>query len=194
MRFKEFLLNEQQAYLAQKVGNILTAVHELRDDAKNLGTRDMITYSQRIVNQIRRVLHSSWPKEERPHLLVLQKVGVALMKSIEEKDDMPGIIQGVSDTLEKLVADLGTPINKLTPTEGGKKETGDKKGTGGTETKPPEPPQPPQAEKGGATAAGGAPSGPSNLDQSPQGTPPIGTGQDMAAPPLGGSSGPMDAF
>jgi len=174
--------------LAQKVGNILTAVHELRDDAKNLGTRDMITYSQRIVNQIRRVLHSSWPKEEMSHLLVLQKVGVALMKSIEEKDDMPGIIQGVSDTLEKLVADLGAPINKLTPTDDGKKDTGDKKGTGGTETKPPE------AEKGGRTAPQGAPSGSMNLDQSPQGTPPIGTGQDMAAPPLGGSSGPMDAF
>lgn len=190
MRFKEFLLNEQQAYLAQKVGNILTAVQELRDDAKNLGTRDLITYSQRIVNQIRRVLHSSWPKEEQPHLVVLQKAGVALMKSIEEKDDLPGVIQGVSGVLEKLVADLGVPINKLTPTEAGK-ESKDKKGTGDTENKSPEPPA---AEKGGQQASQGAPTAPQNLETSPQGVPPIGTGQDMAAPPLGGSSGPLDAF
>jgi len=190
MRFKEFLLNEQQAYLAQKVGNILTAVHELRDDAKNLGTRDLISYSQRIVNQIRRVLHSSWPKEEQPHLAVLQKVGVAILKSIEEKDDMPGVIQGVSDMLEKLVADLGVPINKLTPTETGK-EPKDKKGTGDTETKPP---QPPPAEKGGQSAPQAGPPAPQNLEQTPQGVPPVGTGQDMAAPPLGGSSGPLDAF
>lgn len=85
MRFKDFLLFETQAYLAQKVGDILAALQELRDDAQNMGSRDLTQYSMRIVNLIRRVLHSSWPKDERENLVVLQKAGVAIMKSIDEK-------------------------------------------------------------------------------------------------------------
>jgi len=112
MRFKQFLLNESQAYLGQKVGDILTAAQELRDDANNMGTRDLTRFSERIVNQIRRILHSNWPREEKKHLLTLQKVGVALMKSIEEKDDLPGTIAGCATSLEKLVANLGVPIHK----------------------------------------------------------------------------------
>ena len=187
MRFKDFLLNENRAYLAQKVGDILTAIQELRDDAPNMGTRDLTQYSMRIVNLIRRILHSSWPKEEQPNLLGLQKAAVAIMKSIDEKDDLPGTITAVASLMEKLVGDLGVPINKLTPTE--TPQTQDAKSTAGTENAPPPPtpPSPPAAE--------GAPKQPETMEQTPQGTPPAGsTGQDMAAPPLGGSSGPMDAF
>jgi hypothetical protein len=71
--FKTFLLNEQSAYLGQKIGDILTAAQELRDDSPNMGTRDVIRFSQRIVNQIRRILHSNWAKENRNSLQVLQK-------------------------------------------------------------------------------------------------------------------------
>lgn len=189
MRFKDFLLNENRVYLAQKVGDILAALQELRDDAPNMGTRDLTQYSMRIVNLIRRILHSSWPKDEQPNLLSLQKAGVALMKAIDEKSDLPGTISSVSGLLEKLVSDLGSPINKLAPTEPPKDQTKDAKTTAGTENMPqkPEPSQPP--------APAGAPTSPETLDKAPQGTPPTGsTGQDMAAPPLGGSSGPMDAF
>ena len=117
MRFKHFLLNESQAYLGQKVGDILTAAQELRDDSNNMGTRDLTRFAERIVNQIRRILHSNWPREEKKHLLTLQKVGVALMKAIEDKDDLPGTISGSATTLEKLVAKLGVPIHKLATTD-----------------------------------------------------------------------------
>ena len=56
MRFKEFLLVEQRAYLGQKIGDILTATQELRDDSKHMGTRDLTRFSEKIVNQIRRIL------------------------------------------------------------------------------------------------------------------------------------------
>ena len=65
MRFKEFLLNESRAYLAQKIGDILSALQELKNDAPNMGARDLTQYAMRIVMLIRRVLHSSWPKDEQ---------------------------------------------------------------------------------------------------------------------------------
>ena len=186
MRFKEFLLNETSAYLGQKVGDVLTALHELRDDAANMGARDLTQYSQQIVNQIRRILHSSWPKEEKPHLVQLQKAAVAIMAAIDKKSDLPGTISAVASAVEKIVEDLGVPINKLAGTETPKQGGDDGKGTGGPEKAqiqrqaPKEEAPPPQ---------------PQTMDAAPDGTPPAGgTGQDMAAPPLGGSSGPMDAF
>lgn len=113
MRFKEFLINENQSYLAQKIGDILTASQELRDDVKNMGGRDVIRFTERIINQIRRILHSNWTKEELKTLKVLQKIGVSLSKGIEEKDNLPEIISTTTSLLEKLSADLGQPINKI---------------------------------------------------------------------------------
>lgn len=178
MRFKEFLLNEQQAYLGLKVGDILTATQELRDDAKNMGSRDLTRFSQRIVNQIRRILHSNWPREEKKHLKVLQKAGVALMKAIEEKDDLGNAISGVSSILEKLVANLGVPINKLASSD--QPEDTDKRGTSDTEKSPDNlSAPPPQA---------------STIDNAGPANPPNPPGQEMYAQPLGGSSGPLDAI
>lgn len=113
MRFKQFILLEGQNYLGQKIGDILTAIHELRSDAKNMGSRDLIRFSERIVNQIRRIIHSNWTREDDKQLKVLQKVGVALMKAIEEKEDLIEVISGAASALEKLSGDLGVPINKL---------------------------------------------------------------------------------
>jgi hypothetical protein len=185
MRFKEFLLNETSAYLAQKVGDVLTALQELQEDAANMGARDLTQYSQQIVNQIRRILHSSWPKEEKPHLVQLQKIAVAIMIAIDKKSDLPGTITAATSAMEKVVADLGVPINKLAGTETPKSGTDDGKGTGDAE----------KAQKQQAPKEQTPPPQPETLDSAPNGTPPAGgTGQDMAAPPLGGNSGPMDAF
>ncbi|RTK95648.1 MAG: hypothetical protein EKK64_06215 [Neisseriaceae bacterium] len=113
MEFKQFILNENKSYLAQKIGDILTASQELRDDVKNMGSRDVIRFSERIINQIRRILHSNWTKEELKTLKVLQKVGVSLSKGIEEKDNLPEVISGITALLEKLSSDLGQPVNRL---------------------------------------------------------------------------------
>src|SRR3990167_2198109 len=111
--FKYYLMHENRIYLGQKVGDILTAVHGLRDDAKSMGSRNLVKYSEKVVNQIRRILHSNWPKEDHKYLKQLQKVGVALMKAIEEKDDLENIVAGASQELEKLAGKLGMPIHQL---------------------------------------------------------------------------------
>lgn len=113
LRFSSFIINEQSEFLAQKIGDLLTAVQDLRDNGKSMGTRDLTKFSEKIVNQIRRVLHSHWSREQQVHLKVLQKVAVAIMKGIEEKGDLNGIIAGSADTLEKLSGNLGVPLNRL---------------------------------------------------------------------------------
>lgn len=35
------------------------------------------------------------------------------MKAIDEKNDLPGVMASATTTLERLVADLGVPINKF---------------------------------------------------------------------------------
>lgn len=129
MEFKNFLLFEDRMYLTQRVGDILTALKELDSDSKNMGTRDLVRFSERIVNNVRRILHSNWSKEEQKFLLVLQKVAVAVMKAIEEKDDLPTTISSSCNTLQKLVKDLGLPINKLAVPDHATAEV-----KGGTET------------------------------------------------------------
>lgn len=165
MNFKQFLLNENKAYLGQKVGDILTSLKEINADSKTMGSRDLVRFSERIVNQIRRILHSNWSKEEKQYLLKLQKIAVAIMKAIDEKNDLPGIIASSTTTMEKLVADLGVPIHKFASPD--KKEDNKETGTAPPEkNKPTPPPQQPMA--------------PAN--------PPANPPMDINVPPLGGNN------
>ena len=170
LSFKSFLLNENRAYLGQKVGDILTAAHELRDDAKNMGTRDLTRFSERIVNQIRRILHSHWPREEHKNLEALQKVGVAIMKAIEEKDDLPGVISGACSELEKVSSKLGVPINKFAKPDKA------------------EPSESPKGISGPVKDVAGAV--PNNAPPPNNSTPPA----PETAPPLAGNGGQLTAF
>ena len=170
-----FILNENKIYLTQKIGDILTAVKELNDDSKNMGTRDLVRFSERIVNNIRRILHSNWSKEEKKYLLSLQKVGVAIMKAIEEKDDLPGIISSSASSLQKLVTDLGLPINKLATSDRNAIKTTD--GTEKPEKKIPE--QKPVAPTG-------------DQNQTMPVNPPTDPTMQANTPPLGGETGQLN--
>lgn len=173
MNFRQFLILENRSFLGQKVGDILTATQELRDDSKNMGSRDLTRFSEKIVNQIRRILHSQWPREEKKHLLSLQKIAVALMKAIDEKDDLSSVVSSAASELEKLSGKLGVPIHKLAS------------------------PDKAEAEESPKSTAG-----PEKQQVSPQSsdimppppTPNSNPGMSMTQPPLGGNSGPLQAF
>jgi len=68
MEFKDYLLNENRAYLGEKIGDILNAVHDLEQEGANMGARQMMKFSEKIVSRIRRILHSNWPQTEDGHL------------------------------------------------------------------------------------------------------------------------------
>lgn len=122
MKFQDFILNEDKAYLGQRLGDILNALQDLSDNCKGMGTRYLTISSERIVNQIRRVLHTNWPKQEEEILKSLQKIGVGIMKAIEEKDDLETVIHSATQELDQVLNGMNVPINKLaTPPDKGEK-------------------------------------------------------------------------
>jgi len=113
IRFKEFLLNEEKSYLSQRVGDILTALHDLEEDIDNLGSRHVNRMAESIVNQIRRILHSNWSEKQMKYLKPLQKAGVAIMKAIEDKGDIKGILASATKEIEELSSKLGIPVSDI---------------------------------------------------------------------------------
>lgn len=113
MKFKNYLMNEAKNYFGERIGDILSALHNLKEDAPNMGARHLIKASEQIVNQIRSILHSNWGKEEEKYLKKLQKAAVAIMKAIEEKDDLITILGSATAEIEQVVADLKIPISNL---------------------------------------------------------------------------------
>jgi hypothetical protein len=122
MQFKQFLFTEQKEFLNNKISDILTGIHELLQAGKQMGARQMVKNSEEIVGRIRSVLHGNWPRSEHKYLKVLQKCGVALMKAIDEKGDLPEVFNSVRVELERLSGKLRTPVNKLGTTEEEKPE------------------------------------------------------------------------
>jgi hypothetical protein len=113
MGFTLYLLNEQRAYLGQKLGDILTAVQNLHDDAANLGTRQLTKATDGIVKQIRRIIKDEWPDTELPVLQTLQRVAVALAKAIDENADLKEVVAGAVQELQKASGDLEEPVNNF---------------------------------------------------------------------------------
>ena len=113
MNFKEFVINENKAYLGQKIGDILNALQDLQDSADGMGTRNLVKNSENIVNQIRRILHSKWGEKEEYSLKKLQKCGVAIMKAIDQKSDLREVIKSCMEELQNLLGDIDMPVNRL---------------------------------------------------------------------------------
>lgn len=117
MKFKNYLLNENQAFLASRIGDILNALQDLSENFSNMGARLVTRNAQNIVDQMRRIIHTKWPDSERNNLENLQACGVAIMKCIEEKDDLESVLGACVTTLQKSVENMETPINQITAPE-----------------------------------------------------------------------------
>ena len=113
MDFKNFLLQENNTTMSQKLGNILHAVQDLEENGSSMGSRQQNDNAEKIVNQIRRLLHTHWGAKQKKNLEKLQAIGVAIMKAIEEKGDVKEVLSSSSQELEQVLGDLGTPINTI---------------------------------------------------------------------------------
>ena len=89
----------------------MSALQNLHDDAEHLGARQILKASQGIVNQIRRVLHETWPDTEMDSLKTLQAIGVALSKAIDENADLNDVVASAVEELQQ--ASSGKPVNDL---------------------------------------------------------------------------------
>lgn len=114
MKFSNFLLNETKAYLGQRIGDILTALQNLQDDADDLGQRAMERALLNVVSQIRKILHGRWDDTDNKDLLVLQKVGVGIMRGLDETEvNMKELVTSAVGELERLSGDMDEPLNDL---------------------------------------------------------------------------------
>lgn len=169
LTFRCFLLNEDKVYLGHRVGDILNALQELVENGKAMGTRQLVKNSESIVNQIRRILHSDWQKEEEKYLKTLQRVAVAMMRAIDEKDDLESILSSANEELLKVQKDLGTPMQDLGAPEGEEaSDEPDQASTVPSEGKDDKKGKPQQQPPQAAPPAGSPPAGP------PQQPPPQG--------------------
>lgn len=117
-QFRSFLLHESKHYLGQRSGDLLNALQNLQDDADGLGNRALLRSCRGIVNQIRRILHGRWEEEDKKYLKELQKIGVAIMKAVDENGDLQEVISSSVTELETLLDKLQVPINSLATEEG----------------------------------------------------------------------------
>jgi hypothetical protein len=117
--FYQMNLNEQtDSYLGHKFGDISNGINDLLQNYQGMGTRQINDNAQQIVNMIRRILHTHWPEEQERNLESLQKVGVAIMKSIEEKGDLERTLKSSASELQQTMEKLGVPMNSIgTPDE-----------------------------------------------------------------------------
>lgn len=111
MNFKQFLLNENVAFFNQRVGDILNALQDLNQDGKQMGTRFLMSNAEKIVNQMRSLLHQNWPQTKQKDIKTIQKCAIALMKGIDEKSDLPQIISKCVQNLQTIGTE--TPVNQM---------------------------------------------------------------------------------
>lgn len=112
-KFKNYLLNEEKSYLGHRVGDVLSAMQDVQNDLPNFGSRHLTKIAEDLVNQIRKILHGHWTGKNAVHLKELQKIAVAIKKTIEEKGDLKEILPAATASMQQLSGKLGVKINNL---------------------------------------------------------------------------------
>lgn len=140
-RFKHFLLNESRTFLGHKVNDVLTSLQDVQEDMPNLGARHLKKLAEQIVNDIRKILHSNWDVANHKYLKELQKIAVAIQKTIDEKGDLRDIVPAATQAVQTLAGRLGVKVNDLQgPPDMGGEEVGpndfDLTGTGPAQNTP----------------------------------------------------------
>ena len=181
--FRDFLINENKYYLGQRVGDVLTAIQDLQQNGEGMGRRQMTANAQRIVDQIRSILHSNWSKKEEKYLQPIQKVGVAIARAIEEKDDLDELLPTAASELEQMVSKMGVPVNSLATPPGEEQETDDGQDGQMAEPQGEQPPQEPQQQPPQQPAPD------ASMQQQPP--PPAGMPPDIAQQPQQPPQQPM---
>jgi hypothetical protein len=116
-KFSNFLLNEDRAYLGNKIGDVLSSMQDIEADLENLGSRHVSRRAESIVNQIRKILHSRWDPKHTHTLEKLRDIAVAIMKTIDEKGDIKQMLPAATQALQTLSGQLGVKINDINAPE-----------------------------------------------------------------------------
>ena len=127
--FRTHLLTEDKSYLGKRVGDILNGLQDLSQNSASMGSREANKNAETIVNQVRRIIKTNWPQGDKKHLESLQKVGVAIMRAIEEKGDLEDTLSNSTKEIEGVMQKLGVTINDLGSPEEAAESPDDSQGT-----------------------------------------------------------------
>jgi hypothetical protein len=177
--FKSYLINEERGHLGKRVNDVLTGMQDLQGDMENLGARHLNRLAEQIVNEIRKILHSQWAPRNHKHLKELQKIAVAIQKTIEDKGDLKEMLPAALQATQDLAGKLGVKVNDLQAPElmpGEEASQDDFELTGqGPQEQPPEGQEQPQMppDPGMDPNQGMPPQGPQQPPGGPPGQPPM---------------------
>jgi hypothetical protein len=113
-KFRDFLINESSDFLSTKVGEVLDGLQSLQDDAESMKTRELTNELNKVVGQIRKILHGTWDESSMKNLKSLQKVGVALAKTSDgDASEVRDVLDSAIMELQGLLSKDGNPINRI---------------------------------------------------------------------------------
>jgi hypothetical protein len=112
-KFEEFLINEEKSFFGDKINNVLTSMQDVQNDMSNLGSRHLSRLAENIVNQIRKILHGHWNPKYNHKLKELQKIAVAIQKTIDDRGDLNQVLPAATAALEQLSGKMGIKANNL---------------------------------------------------------------------------------
>ena len=111
--FKQFLLLENEQFLAVQMNNVLQDLQDLQDEIENIGTKNLVKTSQLIANNIRNIIKSHWEISTNKPLVSLQKCGVAILKAIQEKSDLKDVFPSLIEEIQKAISQMKEPVNRI---------------------------------------------------------------------------------
>lgn len=142
LEFEKYVITESKKYFGTKIGDVLAALQDLDQNKEGMGSRQLVANTERLINQLRRILHSNWSKREDKFLKQIQKIAVALARALEDKQTLPDIIPSASQELQAIMQKLGVPVNSLmSQVDGEEAKTGVADPEGQKQRKPPQKPQ-----------------------------------------------------
>jgi hypothetical protein len=88
-------------------------MQDTQEDMPNLGSRHLTKVAEELVDQIRKILHSSWSAKNQKYLKDLQKIAVAIQKTIDDRGDLKEVIPVAAQSMEQLIGKMGVKMNNL---------------------------------------------------------------------------------
>lgn len=114
MRFREFLLKEDRESLAERIGDILSALQNFAPIAEKR-SQASLSAAKNIVAQIRKITRNTDPRDILEQIEKLVDIGVMLSNAVDGKGDktLPQATDIAIAAIRGIVDKLGAPINTI---------------------------------------------------------------------------------
>lgn len=185
MKFKEFFITENLAFLANDLGNLLTSLQEYQeelDSLQKIPKKRLNNLCNSSFSKIKSILASgNIPARNHSEITTLQKICYTLHKIEKNEFDYKEYFPKIVKNLEHVIVKLGMPINKIASAD-----TAPTKDASSLE----------KTEKVATqkVADDKAPDSAKDVSSVVNPTGPNVQADQLYAQPLGGSSGPLSAF